>query len=70
MRAWAEITLTTVLFVEQQRAQHLADRRLSEEKRKWWKTCGDHGAVSAMCVSHTRTSDFLPGELLLTSISC
>ena len=47
VRAWAEIALTTVLFLEQQRAQRLADRRLSEEKRKWWKAQRLHGLCAA-----------------------
>ena len=47
VRAWAEIALTTVLFLEQQRAQRLADRRQSEEKRKWWKAQRLHGLCAA-----------------------
>ncbi len=47
VRAWAEITQTTVLFLEQHRAQHPADRRLSEEKRKWWQAQRLHGLCHA-----------------------
>ena len=47
VRAWAEITRTTVLFLEQHRAQRLADRRLSEEKRKWWTAQRLHGLCHA-----------------------
>ncbi len=47
VRAWAEITRATVLFLEQQRAQHLADRHLSDDRREWWKTQRLHGLCHA-----------------------
>ncbi len=47
VRAWAEITLTTILFLEHELAQHLSDRRLSEDRRKWWKTQRLHGLCHA-----------------------
>ena len=36
VKAWVEIAIATVLFLEYQRAQRLQDRRLSEERRAWW----------------------------------
>lgn len=35
VNAWAEIAITTVLFLEHERAKRLRDRRLSEESRRW-----------------------------------
>ena len=34
VRAWAEIALTTVLFLEYERAQHLTDRRVPLSTRR------------------------------------
>jgi Transposase DDE domain len=47
VRAWAEIAITTVLFLEYQRAQHLLDRRLSKERRQWWAAQRTHGLCAA-----------------------
>ena len=47
VRAWAEITRRTVLFLEQHRAHHLADRRLSDDRREWWKPTRLHGLCHA-----------------------
>ena len=47
VRAWVEIAITTVLFLEQTRAERLADRRLSEERRQWWKSQRLHGLCQA-----------------------
>jgi hypothetical protein len=47
VRAWAEIAVTTVLFLEHQRAQRLLDRRLSEERRQWWAAQRTHGLCAA-----------------------
>ena len=43
VEAWVEITLTTVLFLEHERAKRLRDRRLSEESRRWWASQRLHG---------------------------
>jgi len=43
VEAWAEIAITTVLFLEQERAKRLRDRRLSQERRRWWETQRLHG---------------------------
>ena len=45
--AWAEIAITTVLFLEHLRATRLADRRLSKERRKWWQAQRLHGLCEA-----------------------
>lgn len=47
VRAWVEIAITTVLFLEHQRAQRLADRRLSKERRAWWTAQRLHGLCAA-----------------------
>ena len=47
VEAWAGITRATVLFLEHERAQHLSDRRLSEERRKWWKAQRLHRLCAA-----------------------
>ena len=47
VRAWAEIAVTTVLFLEHQRAQRLLDRRLSAERRAWWAAQRLHGLCAA-----------------------
>jgi len=47
VRAWVEIAITTVLFLEHLRAERMADRRLSREKRDWWKMQRTHGLCQA-----------------------
>lgn len=47
VRAWVEIAVTTVLFLEYQRAQRLLDRRLSKERRAWWAAQRLHGLCAA-----------------------
>jgi hypothetical protein len=47
VRAWAEIAITTVLFLEQLRAQRLLDRRLTKERRAWWSAQRLHGLCAA-----------------------
>ena len=42
-----DVKITTVLFLEHERARHLADRRLSQERRQWWETRRLHGLCSA-----------------------
>ena len=43
VRAWAEIALTTVLFLEYERAQHRTDRRAPQATRRWWQRQRLHG---------------------------
>jgi hypothetical protein len=47
VRAWVEIAVTTVLFLEQERAARLANRRLSKEVRRWWESQRLHGLCAA-----------------------
>jgi hypothetical protein len=47
VKAWIETAITTVLFLEHERAKHLQDRRLSEEARQWWAAQRLHGLCSA-----------------------
>lgn len=47
VKAWAEIAITTVLFLEHERAKRLQDRRLSKETRQWWATQRLHGLCAA-----------------------
>ena len=46
-RAWAELAITTVLFLEHERAQRLRDKRLSQERREWWAAQRLHGLCAA-----------------------
>ena len=48
VEAWAQIAITTVLFLEHERAKRLRDRRLSEEVRRWWTSQRLHG----MCMAY------------------
>jgi len=43
VRAWVEIAITAVLFLEYERAKRLQDRRLSQERRDWWAAQRLHG---------------------------
>lgn len=47
VRAWVEIAVATVLFLEHQRAQRLLDKRLSTERRAWWVAQRLHGLCAA-----------------------
>jgi hypothetical protein len=47
VKAWVDIAITTVLFLENQRARRLEDRRLSKEQRQWWATQRLHGLSAA-----------------------
>jgi len=47
VQAWAEMAITTVLFLEHQRAQHLQDRGLSKEAQQWWEAQRLHGLCAA-----------------------
>ena len=47
MKAWVETAITTVLFLEHERAKRLQDRRLSEETRRWWASQRLHGLCIA-----------------------
>lgn len=43
VRAWAELAITTVLFLELERIKRVQDRRLSVKERRWWEAQRLHG---------------------------
>ena len=47
VEAWVSTAITTVLFLETERAKRMQDRRLSEETRQWWATQRLHGLCTA-----------------------
>ncbi len=47
VEAWVETAITTVLFLEHERAKRLRDRRLSKESRRWWESQRLHGLCAA-----------------------
>jgi hypothetical protein len=47
VEAWMTCALATVLFLEHLRARRLNDRRLSEQRRRWWKAQRLHGLAEA-----------------------
>ena len=47
VQAWVQIAMASVLYLEYTRAKRLADRRLSEETRQWWRTQRLHGLCAA-----------------------
>lgn len=47
VEAWVNIAVATMLFLEHYRAQHLRDRRLSQESRHWWEAQRFHGLCEA-----------------------
>ncbi len=47
VKAWADISIMAVLFLETERAKRLKDRRLSKETRKWWAAQRLHGLCTA-----------------------
>lgn len=47
VKAWVEMAITTVLFLEYERIKHMQDRRLSKEARRWWESHRLHGLCHA-----------------------
>lgn len=47
VETWAEIAVTTVLFLEQLRAQRMQNPRLNTERREWWSRQRLHGLCAA-----------------------
>jgi hypothetical protein len=47
VRAWVEIALTTVLFLEYLRIQNMRDHRLSKKEQEWWERQRLHGLCTA-----------------------
>jgi len=48
VEAWVNSAILTVLFLEYERAKRLNDRRLSQERRRWWESQRLHG----LCVAY------------------
>ncbi len=64
VNAWAEIIITTVLFLEQMRAKRLLNRRLSKERRKWWQAQRMYGLCEAFRQEcEARELKYLSGRL-------
>ena len=47
VKAWVEMAITTVLFLEYERIKHVQDRRLSLQTRRWWERQRLHGLCHA-----------------------
>ncbi len=47
VKAWIEIAITTVLFLELERIKHMYNRKLSQDVRQSWKTQRLHGLCHA-----------------------
>jgi hypothetical protein len=47
VNAWAELAITTVLFLEHERIKRIQDRRLSKSARQWWEAQRLHGLCHA-----------------------
>jgi len=48
VRAWVEIAILTVLYLEHERAKRLQDRRLSQQTKQWWAAQRLHGLCAAL----------------------
>jgi hypothetical protein len=48
VEAWVEIAITTVLFLEHERATRMRDKSLSREARRWWAMQRLHGLCTAI----------------------
>jgi len=48
VKAWVELAITTVLYLEYERIVHIQDRRLTEASRRWWKRQRLHGLCHAV----------------------
>ena len=57
VEAWMNCAITAVLFLEHERAKRLQDRRLSEDRRRWWTAQRLHGLCEAF------RQDCVEGEL-------
>lgn len=47
VKAWVELAITTVLFLEHERSKRMQDCRLSKEARRWWEAQRLHGLCHA-----------------------
>ena len=48
VQAWVKLAITTVLYLEYERIVHMQDRRLSEDRRRWWARQRLHGLCHAV----------------------
>ncbi len=48
VQTWVQLAITTVLYLEHERIVHVLDRRLSEERRRWWEQQRLHGLCHAV----------------------
>lgn len=48
VEAWVNLAITTVLYLETERMQQMQDRRLSAERREWWRRQRLHGLCHAI----------------------
>jgi len=47
VKAWVEMAITTVLFLEHESINRVQDRRQSKEARRWWEAQRLHGLCHA-----------------------
>jgi hypothetical protein len=47
VKAWVEMAITTVLFLEYERIRRMQDRRLNAASRRWWESQRLHGLCHA-----------------------
>jgi hypothetical protein len=47
VKAWVNMAITTVLFLEHERIKRVQDSRLSKETRRWWEAQRLHGLCHA-----------------------
>ena len=47
VRGWVELAITTVLFLETMRAEAIANRKLTEKEKQWWRVQRLHGLCEA-----------------------
>lgn len=52
VETWVKLAITTVLFLEDLRITRMNDRRLDQEKRRWWATQRLHG----LCLAYRQES--------------
>jgi hypothetical protein len=48
VEGWAELALTTFLYLESYRVQQMARRDLSDEEKRWWKHQRTYGLCQAV----------------------
>ena len=47
VEGWVNSAITTVLYLEWQRARHLTSKRLTQEQKRWWSSQRLHGLCEA-----------------------